>query len=144
MKIAQDEIFGPVQSILKFRQVQLCRNIWFFSQTLPYYVLVLFSGITIVPLNVGRDLNEVVRRANASRYGLAAGVITKNLNTANTLMRALRAGSVWINCFDVAGAAIPFGGYKMSGHGREKGIDSLKNYLQVKAVVTPLKNPAWL
>lgn len=92
----------------------------------------------------GRDLNEVIRRANASRYGLAAAVVTKNLNTASTLMRALRAGSVWINCFEAAGAAIPFGGYKMSGHGREKGIDSLKNYLQVKAVVTPLKNPAWL
>ncbi|XP_042396039.1 benzaldehyde dehydrogenase, mitochondrial-like [Zingiber officinale] len=106
MKIAQDEIFGPVQSILKFR-----------------------------------DLNEVIRRANASRYGLAAGVVTKNIDTANTLMRALRAGSVWINCFDVAGAAIPFGGYKMSGHGRERGIDSLMNYLQVKAVVTPLKEP---
>ncbi|KAL8091638.1 benzaldehyde dehydrogenase, mitochondrial-like [Apium graveolens] len=109
MLIAQEEIFGPVQSILKFK-----------------------------------DLNEVIRRANASKYGLAAGVFTKNINTANTLMRALRVGTVWINCFDVFDAAIPFGGYKMSGTGREKGIYSLQNYLQVKAVVTPLKNPAWL
>ncbi|KAK1373263.1 Aldedh domain-containing protein [Heracleum sosnowskyi] len=109
MLIAQEEIFGPVQSILKFK-----------------------------------DLNEVIRRANASKYGLAAGVFTKNINTANTLMRALRAGTIWINCFDVFDAAIPFGGYKMSGTGREKGIYSLQNYLQVKAVVTPLKNPAWL
>ncbi|WOL13801.1 aldehyde dehydrogenase family 2 member B7, mitochondrial [Canna indica] len=109
MKIAQDEIFGPVQSILKFR-----------------------------------DLDEVIHRANATRYGLAAGVFTNNLDTANTLMRALRVGTVWINCFDVFDAAVPFGGYKMSGNGREKGIDSLKNYLQIKAVVTPLKNPAWL
>ncbi|XP_010914166.1 aldehyde dehydrogenase family 2 member B7, mitochondrial [Elaeis guineensis] len=109
MPIAQEEIFGPVQSILKFN-----------------------------------DLNEVIQRANTTRYGLAAGVFTNNLDTANTLTRALRAGTVWINCFDVFDAAIPFGGYKMSGHGREKGIDSLKNYLQVKAVVTPLKNPAWL
>ncbi|XP_008781996.1 aldehyde dehydrogenase family 2 member B7, mitochondrial [Phoenix dactylifera] len=109
MQIAQEEIFGPVQSILKFS-----------------------------------DLNEVIRRANTTRYGLAAGVFTNNLDTANTLTRALRAGTVWINCFDVFDAAIPFGGYKMSGQGREKGIDSLKNYLQVKAVVTPLKNPAWL
>ncbi|KAJ4816692.1 Aldehyde dehydrogenase [Rhynchospora pubera] len=109
MVIAQEEIFGPVQSILKFK-----------------------------------DLNEVIQRANASKYGLAAGVFTNNLNTANTLMRALRVGTVWINCFDVFDAAIPFGGYKMSGVGREKGVDSLKNYLQVKAVVTPLRNSAWL
>ncbi|EEF52026.1 aldehyde dehydrogenase family 2 member B4, mitochondrial [Ricinus communis] len=109
MLIAQDEIFGPVQSILKFK-----------------------------------DLDEVIRRANTTRYGLAAGVFTNNIDTANTLSRALRAGTVWVNCFDVFDAAIPFGGYKMSGIGREKGIYSLNNYLQVKAVVTPLKNPAWL
>ncbi|KAB8102058.1 hypothetical protein EE612_033274 [Oryza sativa] len=109
MRIAQEEIFGPVQSILKFN-----------------------------------DLNEVIKRANASQYGLAAGVFTNNLNTANTLTRALRVGTVWVNCFDVFDAAIPFGGYKQSGIGREKGIDSLKNYLQVKAVVTPIKNAAWL
>ncbi|XP_045787833.1 aldehyde dehydrogenase family 2 member B4, mitochondrial-like [Trifolium pratense] len=109
MLIAKDEIFGPVQTILKFK-----------------------------------DIDEVIRRANATRYGLAAGVFTKNVSTANTMMRALRAGTVWINCFDVFDAAIPFGGYKMSGIGREKGIYSLHNYLQVKAVVSPLNNPAWL
>ncbi|GAU28716.1 hypothetical protein TSUD_216220 [Trifolium subterraneum] len=85
MAIAKDEIFGPVQTILKFK-----------------------------------DNDEVIRRANNTRYGLAAGVFTKNLDTANTLMRGLRAGTVWINCFDVFDAAIPFGGYKMSGVGREK------------------------
>lgn len=109
MLIAQDEIFGPVQSILKFK-----------------------------------DLDDVIRRANTTRYGLAAGVFTKNLDTANTLSRALKAGTVWVNCFDVFDAAIPFGGYKMSGIGREKSVYSLNNYLQVKAVVTALKNPAWL
>ncbi|KAM3303935.1 benzaldehyde dehydrogenase, mitochondrial-like isoform X1 [Capsicum chacoense] len=109
MLIAQDEIFGPVQTILKFK-----------------------------------DFNEVVQRANNSRYGLAAGVFTQNIDTANTLARALKVGTVWINCFDVFDAAIPFGGYKMSGQGREKAEYSLKNYLQVKAVVTALKNPAWL
>lgn len=143
MKIAQDEIFGPVQSILKFRQVQLCRNIWFLANSTSFCAGSVLSNHHSA-FGDGRDLNEVIRRANASRFGLAAGVVTKNLDTANTLMRALRAGSVWINCFDVSGAAIPFGGYKMSGHGRERGIDSLKNYLQVKAVITPLKNPAWL
>lgn len=91
-----------------------------------------------------RELDEVVRRANSTRYGLAAGVFTRSIDKANTLTRALRAGTVWVNCFDVFDAAIPFGGYKMSGIGREKGIYSLHNYLQVKAVVTPLKNPAWL
>lgn len=91
-----------------------------------------------------RDLDEVIRRANTTRYGLAAGVFTRSLDTANTLTRALRAGTVWVNCFDVFDAAIPFGGYKMSGIGREKGIYSLQNYLQVKAVVTPLQKPAWL
>ncbi|KAL0440880.1 UNVERIFIED_CONTAM: Aldehyde dehydrogenase family 2 member B4, mitochondrial [Sesamum radiatum] len=109
MLIAQDEIFGPVQSILKFK-----------------------------------DVDEVIKRANATRYGLAAGVFTKNIDTANRVSRGLRAGTVWVNCFDVFDAAIPFGGYKMSGIGREKGIYSLNNYLQVKAVVSPLTNPAWL
>jgi aldehyde dehydrogenase (NAD+) len=90
------------------------------------------------------DLNEVIKRANASQYGLAAGVFTNNIDTANTLTRALKVGTVWVNCFDIFDATIPFGGYKMSGMGREKGIDSLKNYLQIKAVVTPLKNAAWL
>ncbi|KAF8399278.1 hypothetical protein HHK36_015143 [Tetracentron sinense] len=109
MLIAKDEIFGPVQSIFKFK-----------------------------------NLNEVIRRANATHYGLAAGVFTQDIDTANTLTRALKAGTVWINCYDVFDAAIPIGGYKMSGQGREKGIHCLNNYLQVKAVVTLLKNPAWL
>lgn len=91
-----------------------------------------------------REIDEVIRRANASRYGLAAGIFTQNIDTANRLTRALRVGSVWVNCFDIFDAAVPFGGYKMSGHGREKGIYSLSNYLQIKAVVTPLENPAWL
>ncbi|KAM7269090.1 hypothetical protein ACFE04_024587 [Oxalis oulophora] len=109
MLIAQDEIFGPVQSILKFK-----------------------------------DIDEVIKRANDTSYGLAAGVFTKDLDTANSLARALRVGTVWINCYDIFDAAIPFGGYKMSGVGREKGIYSLQNYLQIKAVVTALKNPTWL
>ncbi|GAB2280439.1 hypothetical protein Dimus_015071 [Dionaea muscipula] len=109
MLIAKEEIFGPVQTILKYK-----------------------------------DLDEVIRRANATQFGLAAGVFTQDIDTANTLTRALKAGTVWINCFDIFDAAIPFGGFKMSGHGREKGIQSLSNYLQVKAVVTPIQNPAWL
>uniref|UniRef100_A0A0D9VKK5 Aldehyde dehydrogenase domain-containing protein n=1 Tax=Leersia perrieri TaxID=77586 RepID=A0A0D9VKK5_9ORYZ len=109
MKIAQEEIFGPVQTILKFSTVE-----------------------------------EVVRRANDSPYGLAAGVFTQRLDAANTMARALRVGTVWVNTYDVFDAAVPFGGYKMSGVGREKGVYSLRNYLQTKAVVTPIKDAAWL
>uniref|UniRef100_M1BF84 Aldehyde dehydrogenase (NAD+) n=1 Tax=Solanum tuberosum TaxID=4113 RepID=M1BF84_SOLTU len=91
-----------------------------------------------------RDLDEMVRRDNSSQYGLAAGVFSQNIDTANTLARASRVGMVWINCFDTFNSTIPFGGYKMSGQGREKGEYGLRNYLQVKSVVTPLKSPAWL
>ncbi|KAF9605007.1 hypothetical protein IFM89_012963 [Coptis chinensis] len=91
-----------------------------------------------------KELDEVIKRANTTRYGLAAGVFTKNTDIANTLTRALKVGTVWVNCFNVFDAAIPFGGYKMSGQDREKGIYSLNNYLQVKAVVTPLKCLAWI
>ena len=95
-------------------------------------------------LACGSGMEEVIRRANATHYGLAAGVFTRSLDAANTLSRALRAGTVWVNCYDVFDATIPFGGYKMSGVGREKGIYALRNYLQTKAVVTPIKDPAWL
>ncbi|KAJ0854632.1 putative aldehyde dehydrogenase domain, aldehyde/histidinol dehydrogenase [Helianthus annuus] len=80
-----------------------------------YYIQQLFSQMF-------RDINEVIRRANATHFGLAAGFLTQNLDTANTLTRAFKAGTVWINCFDVFDASIPLGGYKMSGQGREKGI----------------------
>lgn len=109
MKIFDEEIFGPVQSIAKFK-----------------------------------TLDEVVQRANNTVYGLAAGIFSNNLNTVNTLSRALRAGTIWVNCYDVFDATIPFGGYKQSGLGREKGKYALESYTQVKAVVTPLHNPAWL
>ena len=105
-------------------------SIWFASSTNPSVD--------------SRDLDEVVRRANETQFGLAAGVFTKNLDTANTLIRALKVGTVWVNSYSTFDPAIPFGGYKMSGHGREKGMDGLHSYLQVKAVVTALKNPAWL
>ena len=85
----------------------------------------------IICIKCDREVDDVIKRANATKYGLAAGVFTKNIDTANRLTRALRAGTVWVNCFDVFDAAIPFGGYKMSGIGREKGIYSLNNYLQV-------------
>ena len=84
MKIAQEEIFGPVQSIFKFS-----------------------------------TLDEVIERANATSYGLAAGIVTKNLDAALTFAQAVEAGSVWVNCYDAVVPQAPFGGYKQSGHGRE-------------------------
>uniref|UniRef100_A0A251SKP4 Putative aldehyde/histidinol dehydrogenase n=1 Tax=Helianthus annuus TaxID=4232 RepID=A0A251SKP4_HELAN len=85
-----------------------------------------------------RDINEVIRRANATHFGLAARVFTQNLDTANTLTRALKAGTVWINGFDVFDVAIPLGGYKMSGHGREKGIS--ENIRSIRKIFENIRN----
>jgi phenylacetaldehyde dehydrogenase len=76
--------------------------------------------------------------ANATSYGLASGVWTKDLSKAHRTARALRAGTVWINCYNVFDAALPFGGYKESGWGREMGAEALELYTEVKSVVTLL------
>lgn len=91
-----------------------------------------------------KTIEEAIQRANNSEYGLAAGVLTRNLDTANTVARALKVGTVWVNSYNVLDSTLPFGGYKQSGFGRVKGMLALENYYQVKAVVTPLRNPAWL
>jgi aldehyde dehydrogenase (NAD+) len=103
MKIAQEEIFGPVMSILKFK-----------------------------------DLDEVVERANKSLYGLAAAVWTKDISKAHSIAASVRAGTVWVNCYDVFDAGAPFGGFKQSGIGRELGEYSLANYTEVKTVTVKL------
>lgn len=99
MKIAQEEIFGPVQSIFKFK-----------------------------------NLDEVIDRANNTSYGLAAAVITNDINTAMNFAKHVEAGSVWINCYDAVLPTTPFGGYKQSGYGRELGRDGLENYLETKTI----------
>lgn len=107
MSIATDEIFGPVQSILKFK-----------------------------------TLDEVIERANATHYGLAAGILTKDINKALVFSQASEAGTVWVNTFlDVIYQA-PFGGYKQSGNGRELGQEALDLYLETKTVTikVPAKN----
>ncbi|XP_058111163.1 aldehyde dehydrogenase family 2 member C4-like isoform X1 [Magnolia sinica] len=109
MKIVQDEIFGPVMSLMKFKTVE-----------------------------------EAIEKANNTRYGLAAGIVTKDLNLANTLSRSIRAGMIWINCYIAFDRDCPYGGYKMSGFGRDSGLQALEQYLQTKAVVTPLHNSPWL
>jgi aldehyde dehydrogenase (NAD+) len=107
MTIANEEIFGPVMQILRFK-----------------------------------SMDEVIERANKTIYGLAASVMTKDIERALHLAHGVRAGSVWINCYDIFDAAAPFGGYKMSGVGRELGEYGLEAYTEVKTVTikVPQKN----
>ncbi len=84
------------------------------------------------------DIEDLVRQANASNYGLAAGIWTSDINKAHRIAHRLRAGTVWINCYNVFDAALPFGGYKESGWGREMGAEVLNAYTEVKAVTAQL------
>ncbi|MCC5876462.1 MAG: aldehyde dehydrogenase family protein [Candidatus Sumerlaeia bacterium] len=80
------------------------------------------------------DLEDVAAEANNTEYGLAAGIFTKDIGRAHRLAELIRAGTVWINCYNMFDAASPFGGYKQSGYGREMGKHALDNYLQTKSV----------
>jgi phenylacetaldehyde dehydrogenase len=91
--------------------------------------------VTAVPFD---DPEELMTRANNTVYGLAAGIWTKDISKAHRLAASLRAGTVWINCYNVFDAALPFGGYKQSGWGREMGKDVLHLYTQTKAVCARL------
>jgi len=99
MRIAQEEIFGPVIAAIPFT-----------------------------------DIEEVIQRGNATTFGLGSGVWTKDVSKAHKLAKAIRAGSVWVNCYQAMDPAVPFGGYKMSGYGRESGLQHLEEYLNVKAI----------
>lgn len=103
MAIAREEIFGPVLSVLKFK-----------------------------------DVDEIVERANNTFYGLAAAVWTKDIEKAHRLAAKIKAGTIWINCYDVFDAAAPFGGFKMSGLGRELGEKGLDAYTETKTVTVSL------
>ncbi len=86
-----------------------------------------------------KTVDEVIQRANNSNYGLGAGLVTKDVQTAIKVSNALRAGTVYVNCYDVFDANTPFGGFKDSGVGRELGEYGLKNYLETKTVI--MKRP---
>ncbi|MBE8477614.1 aldehyde dehydrogenase [Streptomyces justiciae] len=97
MRLAREEIFGPVLSVLTFD-----------------------------------DLDEAVRLANATEYGLAAGLWTSDLSTAHQVSRALKAGTVWVNCYEEGDLTVPFGGMKQSGNGRDKSAHALEKYTELK------------
>jgi len=105
MKIAQDEIFGPVLAVIPFSTQE-----------------------------------EAIELANDTIFGLGAGIWTQNLQTAHTVAKALRAGTVWINNYRVVSFASPFGGYKASGYGRESGLEAIDEYTQVKSIWVELAN----
>jgi phenylacetaldehyde dehydrogenase len=91
--------------------------------------------LTAIPFS---DINEIAAKANNTEYGLAAGIWTRDIKKAHALASKLRAGTVWINCYNVFDASLPFGGYKQSGWGREMGHEVLKNYTEVKSVCVAL------
>jgi phenylacetaldehyde dehydrogenase len=84
------------------------------------------------------DPSEIVKSANDTHYGLASAIWTRDLSTAHKVASKLRAGTVWINCYNVFDAALPFGGYRQSGWGREGGHSTLELYTEVKAVCAQL------
>ncbi|MBI1319282.1 MAG: aldehyde dehydrogenase family protein [Candidatus Hydrogenedens sp.] len=91
--------------------------------------------VTAMPF---KDIDEIAAVANNTNYGLASGIWTKDISKAHKLAKRLRAGTVWINCYNIFDAALPFGGYKESGWGREMGHEALNNYLETKAVCIQL------
>ena len=99
MRVAQEEIFGPVTSVITFA-----------------------------------DEEDLLKQANETIYGLSAGIWTRDITRAHRFARAIKAGVVWINTFNIFNAASPFGGYKQSGYGREMGRHALDLYTQVKSV----------
>ncbi len=92
----------------------------------------------VVTVSPFKDVDEVLPRAHSTNYGLAAGVWTSDLSKAHRLAKSLRAGTVWINCYNVFDASLPFGGYKESGWGREMGHEALELYTEVKSVCAQL------
>nr|CAB3470750.1 unnamed protein product [Digitaria exilis] len=91
-----------------------------------------------------KTVEEAIGLANGSRYGLGAGVVTRDLDVANQVVRSVRAGLVWVNCYFAVSSDCPFGGRGMSGFGKDEGMHALDKYLAVKCVVTPLRGSPWM
>lgn len=103
MRIATEEIFGPVLTVMRFE-----------------------------------SLEDVQRIGNATTYGLGAGIYTQDIGKAHLAARLLEAGNVWINCYGRTDASLPFGGFKQSGWGREKGVEGIEAFLEVRSVYVKL------
>jgi aldehyde dehydrogenase (NAD+) len=93
----------------------------------------------VVAVQRFRDRDEIIERANDTDYGLAAGVWSKNIDTAHYVARRLQAGTVWINSYGLTDAAVPFGGVKMSGYGRESGQEHIKEFLHTKSTMIKIQ-----
>ena len=100
MKIAREEIFGPVMSIFKWSEDE-----------------------------------DVIERANALPYGLGAGIVTNSIDKAMKFGKKLKAGTVYVNCYDYTEGSTPFGGYKDSGIGKDLGDEGIESYLLTKTVI---------
>jgi phenylacetaldehyde dehydrogenase len=112
-----------------------------FTNTKPTMQVVreeIFGPVVCAEAFDDSDLDRIARDANATIYGLASSIWTKDISKAHKLAGVIRSGTVWINCHNVFDASLPFGGYKQSGWGREMGAEVLSNYTEVKAVTTKL------
>jgi betaine-aldehyde dehydrogenase len=107
MAIVREEIFGPVMSLLSFK-----------------------------------DEDEVIARANATPFGLSAGVFTRDLARAHRVVARLEAGTCWINTYNITPIEMPFGGVKQSGIGRENGRIAIEHYTQLKSVYVAMNGVA--
>ena len=91
--------------------------------------------VSVLPF---KSMDEVIERANNTSYGLAAAVFTKNIDKAHLFAKAVKAGTVWVNCYHIVDTTTPFGGFKMSGQGRENGEAALDHYTETKTVTVKL------